>query len=108
MCGSFRLTLLQVGFPAVPGPRPVVEILVSLLAGSLEAHKAKALSRENRLPAFAAMNDSSKFHGLPPELCLLLSAGDSMSRSRRSLPLTAFSLLNRSLLAVSRSGLASR
>jgi len=46
-----------------------MEELVAVLAGNLEEHEA--LPRDNPLMKFAAVDDGSKLHGSPPELCLL-------------------------------------
>jgi hypothetical protein len=71
MHASFRLTFLEVGFPAVPATKPSVKKAVALRAGNFEANETEAFSRENRLLTFATGDGCSEFHTSPPQLCLL-------------------------------------
>lgn len=68
---SLGLTFLEVRFPAVPATKPAVKKTVALLAGNFEANETEALSRDNRLLAFATGNGCSEFHRSPPQLRLL-------------------------------------
>jgi hypothetical protein len=68
MRASFRLTFLEVGFPAVPATKPSVKKAVALRAGNFE--ETEALSRKNRLLTFATGNGCSEFHTSPPQVCL--------------------------------------
>jgi len=70
MCVSCRFTLLKVRF-AVAGAGPVVKELIDFLAGHLKADEAIALSGENALLAFTAVDVRLKLQDSPPELCLL-------------------------------------
>jgi hypothetical protein len=56
-----------------------MEELVAFLTGNFEKHEA--LSRDNRLSTFAAVEDGSEFHGLPPECCLFFLVGQFISQS---------------------------
>jgi len=70
MHASFRLTFLEVGFPAVRATKYAVEKAVVLLARNFEADETEALSRKNRLLTFATGNGCSEFHTSPPQVCL--------------------------------------
>jgi hypothetical protein len=54
-----------------------MEELVAFLTGNLEEHEA--LPRDDQLMAFAAVDDGSKLHGSPPELCLPFPVGQFVS-----------------------------
>src|SRR5882724_6037383 len=74
---SFRSPALpQEIVPTVSGSKPAVEEVVILLAGNLEADVTETLSRGDGLLTFAADDDSSEFHQLPPQLCLLFLVGE--------------------------------
>jgi hypothetical protein len=57
-----------------------VEEVVALLAGNFETDVAEAFSRDNGLMTFAAEDDCSEFHGLPPERFLLFLVGQLVSQ----------------------------
>ena len=59
----------------------MMEEVVAFLAGDFEADETEALSRDNRLSTFAAVEDGSEFHGLPPECCLFFLIGQFISQS---------------------------
>ena len=71
MRASFRLTFLEVGFPAVPATKPSVKKAVALRPGNFEVNETAAFSRDNRLLTFAAGDGCSEFHTSPPQPCLL-------------------------------------
>jgi hypothetical protein len=47
MRASFRLTFLEVGFPAVPATEPSVKKAIALRAGNFEANETEAFFRGN-------------------------------------------------------------
>lgn len=65
------LAQLKVRFPAVAGANTIMEELVRFLPWHLEADKI--LSGNNRLSAFAAMDDGSLFHA--SALCFVFLMG---------------------------------
>jgi hypothetical protein len=75
------LRSFQIAVPTVSGPKSAMEELVAFLTGDFETHEAEALSRDNRLSTFAAVQDGSEFHGLPPECCLFFLVGQFISQS---------------------------
>src|SRR6266404_1078333 len=77
---SFRSsTLLQQIVPAVPGSKPAVEEVVTLLAGNLEADVTETLSRDNGLLTLAANGDCPEFHRSPPQPCSFFLVGQFVS-----------------------------
>ena len=69
----------QIAVPTVSGPKSTMKELVRFLAGDLETDEAGALPRNNWLMAFAAIEDGSEFHGLPPERFLPFLVGQFIS-----------------------------
>jgi hypothetical protein len=67
------LLALKFYFPAVGGPSTIVEELVGFLPWYLEANKV--FSRNNRLSAFAAIDDCYLFHGSLTALWFVLLVG---------------------------------
>jgi len=47
MRASFRVTFLEVDFPAVPATKPSVKKAIALRAGNFEANETEAFSRDN-------------------------------------------------------------
>lgn len=52
-----------------------MEELIAFFAWNLEAHEPPALSRNDRLQAFSAMDNGINLHMSLPELCLLFLLG---------------------------------
>jgi len=71
------MTLLQIGIPAISAKKPAMEELIGFFAGDLGAHEAD--SWDQRLLAFAAVDDSVRFHLSSPEPCLPFPVGQFIS-----------------------------
>jgi hypothetical protein len=59
--------------------------LITFFAWNLEAHERPALSRNDWLEAFTAMDNSPNFHMSLPELCLLFPAGQFIPQNLQML-----------------------
>src|SRR5215472_8391752 len=69
MFSSYRLALLQIGFPAISASNPAMKKPIAFSTGSLEAHEDDSWA--NFLVAFAAMDYCVRSHFSSPERCLL-------------------------------------
>src|SRR5947209_8520651 len=70
-CVGDLLTFLEVGLPAVPHAKSVMEEVIAFPPRNLEADESEAFPRDNRLPTFAAGDGCPEFHCSPSPPCLL-------------------------------------